>query len=485
MSYRHPNWVQLSVTRLNHEYVNINVNVDDRLWRRSVDNRKGDLTFRIKVKNLETGRWIPEVEHHSHQSFFIETSSVKFGSAYYFICQVYSDAKLSPVAEASKYYHTYEGQSFRTGMPSTLLTTAEVGVLKTNAIKFVRLENKEPFLADYLFRNNHPEYFEDIQKNWGNTMLVTLKNPDGDFRCPIANCLEGIEFNAGQENLLPRNSPFGDTRVVIPLERLIDRNLYNLYFADLYCHEQGSGHHVLLVVTKSGGDADTFCANRLPLLPWDSGVENPFFFFDQNTGAFKTTSAVWVSIFYTENVTIDESTDFFDRGFGRRRVGYGKLKEESCNICNLHLISRSELKLCFKDDCNVCPYINQSGRIESAANGEMFKKGKPFDCLRNVTCQIESLVYAIECEICRAQFVGVAERSLRWRMYDHLVDIVNDRNHCPLAEHINSHGSYSWDDIPMSVYVIRDDKGFDTDTWRKDKLIRWGLVFLGATCLVD
>ena len=265
MSYRHPNWVQLSVTRLNHEYVNINVNVDDRLWRRSVDNRKGDLTFRIKVKNLETCGWIPEVEHHSHQSFFIETSSVKFGSAYYFICQVYSDVKLSPVAEASKYYHTYEGQSFRTGMPSTLLTTAEVDVLKTSAIKFVRLENKEPFLADYLFRNNHPEYFEDIQKNWGNTMLVTLKNPGGDFRCPIANRLEGIEFNVGQENLLPRNSPFGDTRVVIPLDRLIDRNLYNLYFADLYCHEQGSGHHVLLVVTKSGGDADTFCANRLPV----------------------------------------------------------------------------------------------------------------------------------------------------------------------------------------------------------------------------
>ena len=216
-------------------------------------------------------------------------------------------------------------------------------------------------------------------------------------------------------------------------------------------------------------------------------MENPFFFFDQNTGAFKATAAVWVSIFCTENVTIDESTDFFDCGFGRRRVGYGKLKEESCNICNLHLISRSELKLCFKDDCNVCPYINQSGRIESAANGEMFKKGKPFDCLRNVTCRIESLIYAIECKICRAQYVGVAERSLRWRMYDHLVDIVNARNYCPLAEHINSHGSYSWDNIPMSISVmelIRDDKGIDADTWKVWKLDKW-VHRLGATYLFD
>ena len=468
------NWVQLSVTRLNYESMNLNVNVHDHLWLSSVDNKKRKLTFYIKVDDLET-RKARKWKYYRRKSFVINKISVKHGSAYYFTCEVYSDTNSSLEAEASRYYHTYEDQIFPTDL-SPSLKRADIDLLKATAIEVVRLENKEPYLANCLFRNNHAQYFEDIRKNMVNVMSVSPKNSDGDPGCPITNRLNGIEFYVGQKNLLPRNSPFGDTRLVIPLDRLINHSSYNLYFADLYCYRRG--HYVLLVVSKAGSNADTFCTYRLPRLPWNSGAENPFFFFDQEAGVFKVTPVVRVSIFYTEQVAINESTDFYVKGFGRRTVGYGKFKEKSCIICNLKLISRSELKFCANDKCILCPYINHSGCIESTT------KGETFDCLTNVTCNIQKLVYAIECDICRAQYVGVAERSLGLGILHHLIDIVYARK-CPLAEHINRHGSYSRDDIPMSVYVIRDDKGFDTDTWRKDKLIRWGLVLLGATCLVD
>ena len=375
MSYIRRNSVRLNVTRYNNDAVTLNINViNDRLWRRSVDYRNGTLTFRVIAEDLETGR-TKEYEYNYNQSFATNTISVNDGSAYCFTCEVYANTKY-PIAETFRYYHTYQDEFLKNGI-SDVLSTAQVDLLKMTAIELVKGTNQEPFTVDYLFRNNHPEYFEDIQQNKGNMMLVSPKNPHGDLRSPITNHLKGIEFNVGEENFLPRNSPFGDTRLVIPSERLIDFRVCNLYFSDLYCH--GKGHHVLLVVTRRGSSADAFCAQRLPRLPWiprNSGFENPLFFFDQKTGVFMATPTVWVSIFYTENVRINDNTDFYEDGFGRRAVGYGKPKDPSCVICNLHLISRKDLKFCSQQNCLVCPCIDQTGLIKSSANGKTFSLSK-------------------------------------------------------------------------------------------------------------
>ena len=242
-SHSRRDWIRLSVTRRNHENVKLNVNVDYRLWLSSVDHKKKNLTFRIKVDDLETGKsrkW----KYYRRKSFVINQIPVKHGSAYYFTCEVYSDTNSSLETKASRYYHTYEDQTFPTGLPPSLKRT-DIDLLKATAIEVVRLEDKKPFLANCLFRNHHAQYFEDIRKDVMNVMSMAPKNPDGDPGCPITNHLNGIEFYVGQKNCLPRNSPFGDTRLLIPLDRLINHSSYNLYFADLYCY--GRGHHVLLV----------------------------------------------------------------------------------------------------------------------------------------------------------------------------------------------------------------------------------------------
>ena len=362
---------------------------------------------------------------------------MEHGSAYNSTCQVFSDTNFFSIAETSRYYHTYQDPIVRTGNPD-VLSKGQVDLLKKTAITVVRNENSQPFPAHFLFRNNHPQYFEDIQLNKGNIMMMSPKNPNGDLRCPIVNNLEGIEFSVGSENLLPRNSPLGDTRLVIPSERLINRFLCNLYFCDLYCH--GKGHHVLLAVTRRGSPADISCAQRFPRLPWiSSNFENPFLFYDEQNGIFYVTFAIRVSVFYTENARIDESTDFYEHGFGRRTVGYGKPKEESCIICNPSLISRSELKFCFENNCLICSRINHIGPIESTANGETFV------CLSNASCKIRNLVYAIECGVCGIQYVGQTQRTLRQRIFEHINDINNGRP-TSLTEHINGHGV--WNDVP-------------------------------------
>ena len=442
---RYRNSIRLDVQRQNDEEVIICVNViNDRLWRRSVDYRDGTLTFRIIAQDLETGRRNIR-PYYRYKSFATDTIEVDHGSAYFFTCKVFSDTKFNPIAETSRYYHTYQDPIIENGMPDAF-RVEQVELLKKTAIAVVRNENSQPFPAKFLFRNNHPEYFEDIQQK-GNMMQVSPKNPSGNVRCPIINKLQGVEFNVGSRNL-PRKSPFGDTRIVIPSQRLINPFLYGLYFCDLYCY--GKGHQVLLVVTRSGSPVDKFCAQRLPRLPWipnNPDFENPFLFYDQQTGILHVTFAVWVSVFYTENVRIDESTDFFEHGFGRRTVGYGKPKEESCIICNLSLIPRSELKFCFDPNCLVCSCINHAGFIESTTNGEIFA------CLSNACCQIRNLIYVIECGECGKQYVGQTQRTLRQRILEH----INDINHgCRtfLGRHINSHDNWNFEDPNISIWVL-------------------------------
>ena len=443
MSYIRRNSVRLNVTRYNNDAVILNINVvNDCLWHRSVDCRNGSLTFHVIVEDLETGR-TRQYEYISNQSFATSTIPVNNGSAYCFTCEVYINTKY-PMAETFRYYNTYQDEFLKNGI-SDVSSTAQVDSLKITAIELVKGTNQEPFTVNYLFRNNHPEYFEDIQQNKGNMMLVSPKNPNGDLRSPITNHLKGIEFNVGEENFLPRNSKFGDTRLIIPLERLIDFRECILYFSDLYCH--GKGHHVLLVVTRRGSSADAFCAQRLPRLPWiprNSGFENPLLFFDQKTDVFMATPTVWVSIFYTENVRINDNTDFYERGFGRRAVGYGKPKDPSCVICNLHLIARSDIKFCYQENCLVCPCIDHTGFIKSNANG------KTFPCLSNVSCRMQNLVYLIECRECGKQYVGQTSRPLRERILEHVRDIFHQR-HTSLAIHIN--GNSIRDDIYASFHV--------------------------------
>ena len=476
MSYIRRKWFQLRVKRLHYKAVKLDNYIDDPLSFRPVDKRSRNLTLRIMVKDLETGK-TRKFEYNRHKSFVTEIIPIQHGSAYYITCEVYMDTDLSPVAETSHYYHTYVIQPVTYMTP---LSKAQLNLLKSNAIKVVSHGKRNPFVVNCLFRNNHPEYFEDIKRNWENTMLVSPKNPDGDFRSPISNGimgpLEGIEFNVGKKGFLPRNSPFGDTRLVIPMERLINRNSWNLYFADLYCY--GKGHYVLLVVTRSGSNADKWWAHNLPQLPWipnNSSSENPFFFYDQEAGTFKASQGVRVSILYTENVKIDETADLFMRGFGARTVGYGKLKEPSCIICNLDLIPRSELKFCSDNKCTHCSYISQMGCIKSNTNG------KTFDCLSKATCKIQNLVYAVECDLCRTQYVGVTKLSLGLRISKHLGDIIEGRS-CPLAEHMNSHQrcerSNTRTNIPMSVFALKvvlqkEDNRNDDHKWRYLKQLKW------------
>ena len=136
---RYRNSIQLDVRRQNDgEVILCVIIINDRLWRRSVDYRNGTLTFHVIVEDLETGRQNTH-EYQCYESFVTNTFEVQHGSAYNLTCQVFSDTNFSPIAETSRYYHTYQDPIVRTGVPDVFVTFIERFVHS-----FICLRSHEP-----------------------------------------------------------------------------------------------------------------------------------------------------------------------------------------------------------------------------------------------------------------------------------------------------------------------------------------------------
>ncbi|XP_046563141.1 phytanoyl-CoA hydroxylase-interacting protein-like [Haliotis rubra] len=184
-----------------------------------------------------------------------------------------------------------------------------------------------------LYRNKPANYFDQLILD---SLIPQLKDDGGDPRCPINGQLKGVFFGVTLWNgHLPTKSPYGDTRVVVPLERLFDDSA-RLYFADFYCMlGQRANHYVILVLTKPDTEADRFCQKHLIGLNERTNV-----FLRKEESTYKTLQQrnVWIEVFYTDEVDISglELTKTEVIGKGSSSPG-GIIKTPGCKICNVYV----------------------------------------------------------------------------------------------------------------------------------------------------
>ena len=151
----------------------------------------------------------------------------------------------------------------------------------------------EPNFCDVVYRNKPAEYFSKIKSKDG-IMKKCVKDlrtnlPHGDPRSPINNTdhtrrpqglFFGVHINidTGEPH---SESPYGNVRIVKPIDELIDRTRDRVFFADFYCCERGSGAHIItLIVTKADTSGDNgpcipdinaWCAENLLEIPVNLG----------------------------------------------------------------------------------------------------------------------------------------------------------------------------------------------------------------------
>ena len=103
--------------------------------------------------------------------------------------------------------------------------------------------------------------------------------------------------------------------------------------------------------------------------------------------------------------------------------------------------------------------------------------GKVFDIFHTVNCQSSSVIYIIECQICRLQYVRKSETAFNLRLNNHRNHIKTGVNSCKLLEHF-LHNSRSHDfskDITITIkqklyldaQVINNNGIIETDLYTK------------------
>lgn len=296
-----------------------------------------------KADNIQCQITVETTDHSDHDVFNVsyengqyEIDSIEGGNDYKVTLHVWDNSdngSMDPLVE--------EGSSrFR-----SILMKSELEELQKRSLDFIK--GTSPAKIEVLYRNKPKDYWLSMREVDNGVMLPYTKDYNGDPGNPINGRISGLFFAGTKEKktgFLPRYSPFGDWRFVLPVERLVscDMNNQYMYFCDFYCHS--SLHYVTVVLTKPDSPADDFCKeNCLKLDP-----NNPFFRVDLS-GQFYMNMQLRVELFYTEAVNVRFElqndpircrlgpTNIYGRG--RSKV-LGIKKNPNCNVCNLYKVKR-------------------------------------------------------------------------------------------------------------------------------------------------
>ena len=203
--------------------------------------------------------------------------------------------------------------------------------------------NNQQLPVIYAYRNKPRHYFDKIRIHRSNIMEVYIKDNNGDPGCPINGQIQGLFFAVRPEPStmnIPDISPFGDTRIKIPIRKLLQPET-KFYFADFYCISDK--HYVTIVATRPNSLADKFCEKYLLKLSLENNPffkQKPFipFFHGIYEPAFYCCREPRVEILYTENIDLRQNYILWEkvRTIGRGSSTPGGIpKRPFCRLCNL------------------------------------------------------------------------------------------------------------------------------------------------------
>ena len=114
------------------------------------------------------------------------------------------------------------------------------------------------------------------------------------------------------------------------------------------------------------------------------------------------------------------------------------------------------MKKCMKA-CHLCPYILEG---KTVIKGDFEWKIK-----NTVNCETENVVYLIECQKCKLQYIGETERPFKERIGEHKIYIRTEKYNQPIGEHFNRPGHHLSD---MKVTILEKMKNNDQQ-YRKER----------------
>uniref|UniRef100_A0A0N5BV90 PHYHIP_C domain-containing protein n=1 Tax=Strongyloides papillosus TaxID=174720 RepID=A0A0N5BV90_STREA len=224
------------------------------------------------------------------------------------------------------------------------LTKATIKKLFTKSCElFADLKTTDSQIS-HLYRCKPQSYFDKIKQYNNGVMYPYPKDNTGHPGNPLTGKVRGLFFS-GQlfnGNEFPRRNPYGDKRFVIEAHKLLNPNIHNYYFSDMYCTKNSKIHIVTIVVCKKDTPEDAFCKKCLVYLPYK---DNEFMYCipEDNTYTYywnwsiKNELVINFEVFYCGKVRIsDGSIENVSCVTGRGRTTPGGIGYNGdCKYCNI------------------------------------------------------------------------------------------------------------------------------------------------------
>uniref|UniRef100_A0A0K0G476 PHYHIP_C domain-containing protein n=1 Tax=Strongyloides venezuelensis TaxID=75913 RepID=A0A0K0G476_STRVS len=225
-----------------------------------------------------------------------------------------------------------------------ILTKNNIKLLYTKSCELFAEIKKKDTQIDQLYRCKPKSYFDKIEELNNGIMCPYPKDNTGHSGNPITGKVRGLFFSGKyyNGNEFPRNNPYGDTRFVIEAHKLLNPNIHNYYFSDMYCAKSDNTHILTIVVCKKDTPEDDFCKKHLVHLP---SKDNEFMYCIQedNTYTYYWNWCVKNKIFLNFEVFYCGEVSIYDGEMMRVSCVTGRGKttpggighNEKCKICNI------------------------------------------------------------------------------------------------------------------------------------------------------
>ena len=128
-------------------------------------------------------------------------------------------------------------------------------------------------------------------------------------------------------------------------------------------------------------------------------------------------------------------------------------------------------RACERTVCSWCKKINQTTTFTSPNNN------KTFTIFHTMDCQSSWIIYIIECNICKLQYIGKSETAFNLRLNNHRNNIKKGVSSCELTEHF-LHNKRTHDfDNNATITIIEQIRKDHLETDKKKEVLREREIF--------
>ena len=131
-----------------------------------------------------------------------------------------------------------------------------------------------------------------------------------------------------------------------------------------------------------------------------------------------------------------------------------------------HNKNKNSIPRCNRSACRHCPVMDRTGWVKSTSTGRKYRTQT------RISCTSSNVIYLIQCNICKKQYVGQTRNKILTRLNQHY-STIRTKQETPVSRHFNSHQCK--EPYPVRIYILSQIKNSDDASENRNK---WERVWM-------